>query len=91
MIPDALNFSDEYPKLKMPIVIVAGEEDRLVDIDAQSARLHSDIPQSKFHRIPGNGHMVHQTATDDVMCAINEVAEDKPNAEPSAPIFHSAA
>jgi len=53
-IPDALNFSDEYYKLKMPIVIVAGDEDRLIDIDAQSARLHSDIPQSKFHRVPGN-------------------------------------
>lgn len=84
MIPDAFNFSDEYPKLKMPIVIVAGDEDRLVDIDAQSARLHSDVPQSKFHRVPGNGHMVHQTATDDVMSAINEVAEDKSNVVRSA-------
>ena len=54
-------------------------QDRLVDIDAQSSRLHSDVPQSKFHRVPGNGHMVHQTATHDVMSAINEVAEDTPN------------
>jgi pimeloyl-ACP methyl ester carboxylesterase len=55
-------------------VIVAGEEDRLVDIDAQSARLHGDVPQSSFHRVPENGHMIHQTATDVVMSAINEVA-----------------
>jgi pimeloyl-ACP methyl ester carboxylesterase len=91
MIPDAFNFSDEYPTLKMPIVIVAGDEDRLVDIDAQSARLHSDVPQSKFHRVLGNGHMVHQTATDDVMSAINEVAEDQSTAYPNAPVVHSAA
>lgn len=77
MIPDAIHFSDEYANLKMPVVIVAGDEDRLVDIEAQSARLHADVPQSKFHRIPGNGHMVHQTATLDVMSAINEVADYK--------------
>jgi pimeloyl-ACP methyl ester carboxylesterase len=74
MIPDAFYFRDEYANLKMPMVIVAGEEDRLVDIDTQSTRLHSDIPQSSFHRVPGTGHMIHQTATDVVMSAIDEVA-----------------
>ena len=58
----------------MPLVIVAGDEDRLIDIDAQSARLHSDVPQSSFHRVPGAGHMIHQTATRVVMAAIDEVA-----------------
>ena len=75
MVPDASRFSDEYAKLKMPIVIVAGQEDRLVDVDRQSSRLHSDVPRSKFHRVPGTGHMVHQTATCVVMSAINEVAK----------------
>jgi pimeloyl-ACP methyl ester carboxylesterase len=62
--------------LKMPVVIVAGNEDRLVDINAQSTRLHLDVPQSTFHRVPGTGHMIHQTATGVVMSAINEVVED---------------
>jgi pimeloyl-ACP methyl ester carboxylesterase len=84
MIPDAFHFSGEYAKLKMPVVIIAGDDDRLIDVDAQSSRLHSDVTQSKFHRIPGNGHMVHQTATRSVMSAIDEVAEtvsttDQPN------------
>jgi len=74
MIPDALSYRDEYANLKMPLVIVAGDEDRLVDIDAQSARLHRDVPQSTFHRVPGTGHMIHQTATGVVMSAIDEVA-----------------
>ena len=93
MIPDAFYFTNEYRRLKMPVSIVAGEKDRLADIDAQSARLHSDVPQSKFHRVAGNGHMVHQTATDDVMSAINEVAEDGSNADrrPDTPLARSAA
>jgi pimeloyl-ACP methyl ester carboxylesterase len=74
MIPDAFYFRDEYVNLKMPVVIVAGDEDRLVDIDAQSKRLHHDVPQSKFHRIRGSGHMIHQTATGVVMSAIDEAA-----------------
>ena len=77
MIPDAFLFRKQYANLKMPVVIVAGEEDRLVDIDAQSTRLHLDVPQSKFHRVPGIGHMVHQSATDAVMSAIDEAAEDQ--------------
>jgi pimeloyl-ACP methyl ester carboxylesterase len=77
MIPGAFRFRDEYANLKMPVVIVAGDEDRLVDIDAQSTRLHRDVSQSKFHRVPGAGHMIHQTATGVVMSAINEVAEDR--------------
>jgi pimeloyl-ACP methyl ester carboxylesterase len=57
------------------VVIVAGDEDRLIGIDAQSARLHREVSQSSFHRIPGSGHMIHQTATGAVMAAINEVGE----------------
>ena len=76
MVPDAFGFRNEYGNLKMPVVIVAGEQDRLVDVDLQSARLHCEVPQSRFHRVSGSGHMIHQTATGVVMSAINEVAED---------------
>jgi pimeloyl-ACP methyl ester carboxylesterase len=83
MIPDAFHFQDEYPNLKMPVVIIAGDQDRLIDTESQSLRLHSDVPQSRFHCLRGNGHMVHQTATEDVMAAINEVADEKPKAHDS--------
>jgi len=77
MIPGAFKLRNQYAHLKMPVVIVAGEEDRLIDIDTQSARLHSDISQRRFHRVAGNGHMIQQTATDQVMSAIREVAAAK--------------
>jgi pimeloyl-ACP methyl ester carboxylesterase len=77
MIPDAFHFQDRYSELKMPVVIVAGEDDRLINIDSQSARLHSDVRQSAFYRVARNGHMIHQTATGEVMAAINEAAGNK--------------
>jgi pimeloyl-ACP methyl ester carboxylesterase len=74
MIPDAVMLRHQYADLKMPVVIIAGEEDKLIDIDTQSARLHADIIQSSFHRIVDNGHMIQQTATNQVMLAIREVS-----------------
>jgi pimeloyl-ACP methyl ester carboxylesterase len=41
MIPNASHYRNEYSSLKMPVVVIAGEKDRFIDIDAQSARLHS--------------------------------------------------
>jgi pimeloyl-ACP methyl ester carboxylesterase len=71
MIPKAIEFRHRYKTLKMPVGIIAGEGDRIIDIDQQSARLHQDIPHSKFYRIPAAGHMVHQTAPHAMMAAIN--------------------
>jgi pimeloyl-ACP methyl ester carboxylesterase len=74
MIPDAQARHGSYGDLKMPVVIIAGAEDRLIDIDDQSARLHAELPHSLFHRVPGAGHMVHQTATTSVLAAVNQAA-----------------
>ncbi|WKA29829.1 alpha/beta fold hydrolase [Bradyrhizobium roseum] len=74
MIPDAFGLRGKYKDLQMPTVIIAGEDDKLIDIDSQSARLHDDVSQSTIRRITGNGHMIQQTATNEVMSAIREVA-----------------
>ena len=60
----------------MPTIILAGEDDRLIDINEQSVRLHDEVKQSKLHRIAGAGHMIQQSATADLMAAINEAATE---------------
>lgn len=74
MIPAAFAARGEYGNLKMPVVIIAGVDDRLIDTDRQSGRLHDEIRHSTMHPVPGAGHMVHQTATSSVMSAIDEAA-----------------
>jgi pimeloyl-ACP methyl ester carboxylesterase len=74
MVPDALMARSRYAELKMPVVIIAGDLDRVVDWESQSARLHTEIAQSSFHRLRGHGHMVHQTATEEVASALREVS-----------------
>ncbi|MGC2087035.1 MAG: alpha/beta hydrolase [Bradyrhizobium sp.] len=74
MVPAAFMASKGYSGLNVPTVIIAGDCDRLIDIDKQSARLHDEIKQSSLHRIAGAGHMIQQSATSDVMAAIDEAA-----------------
>jgi pimeloyl-ACP methyl ester carboxylesterase len=73
MIPSAHTLRKQYRLLQMPVAIVAGAEDRLIESE-QSAHLHRDIPHSTLRRVPGTGHMVHQTATGEIMTAIDMVA-----------------
>jgi pimeloyl-ACP methyl ester carboxylesterase len=89
MIPDAFAFQGDYSQLTMPVVIIAGTKDRLINIE-QSARLHGEIKQSIFHRVPGAGHMVHQTATESVMSAIDESVRAKPLHQQSEVANHAA-
>lgn len=72
LIPTAATTSASYTSLKMPVVIVAGTEDRLIDPAEQSRRLHRAISHSTFRPVPGSGHMVHQTDPKAVMAAIDE-------------------
>jgi pimeloyl-ACP methyl ester carboxylesterase len=72
MIPSANTLQKQYRLLQMPVAIVAGAEDRLIESE-QSAHLHRDIPHSTLRCVPGTGHMVHQTATGEIMTAIDMV------------------
>ncbi|SAK99226.1 alpha/beta hydrolase fold protein [Caballeronia temeraria] len=59
MIPAAAQLSARYSDLKMPVSIFAGADDKVIDPEANSVRLHRAIPQSTLLVAPGAGHMVH--------------------------------
>jgi pimeloyl-ACP methyl ester carboxylesterase len=71
MIPAAASLSARYGELAMPVTIVAGDGDKIIDCD-QAERLHAALPGSKLRLVPGAGHMVHHTAPDAVIAAITE-------------------
>lgn len=72
MIPGAVALSKRYAELDLPITIVAGSGDQLIDPQMQACRLADALPQAKLRLIDGSGHMVHYTATDEVVQAIEE-------------------
>lgn len=74
LIQGAATASTHYGKLKMPVAIIVGSRDRLIDPEGHSGRLHKVVAHSTLHSLVGSGHMVHQTDTVAVMSAIDEVA-----------------
>jgi pimeloyl-ACP methyl ester carboxylesterase len=86
MIPSAHALRKQYRLLQMPVAIIAGAGDRVIETK-QSAHLHREIQHSTLRCVPGTGHMVHQTATGEIMTAIDMVVADpsrKPGVVPSA-------
>jgi pimeloyl-ACP methyl ester carboxylesterase len=79
MVPAAILSAKTYGELAMPVTILAGEQDRLIDIDEQSGRLHEEIRHSKMRRVASAGHMIQQSDTADLMAAIDEAAAETPH------------
>jgi len=61
MMPAARSLAKRFSELHLPVTIVAGTGDRIVDHQAHAARLHRDLPQSRLLLIPERGHMLHYT------------------------------
>jgi pimeloyl-ACP methyl ester carboxylesterase len=80
MIPAARTLQNRYQQLNMPVIIVAGADDRFVESD-QSRKLHRKIPGSVLSLIPATGHMVHQSVTAEVMSAIETAADQRAHRE----------
>ena len=59
MTPSAAALASRYGELKMPIIIMAGTEDRIVNFASQSEHLDEVLGQSTLVPFPGAGHMIH--------------------------------
>lgn len=70
MIPAVASLVSGYAQVKVPVTIIAGEGDSIVTTADQAERLHEEIPGSKLVVLKGAGHMVHHSATADVLDAI---------------------
>jgi pimeloyl-ACP methyl ester carboxylesterase len=57
-------------ELAIPVILVAGTEDRMVDTEQHSARLQRRIKGSLLRRLKGGGHMIHHTNTEEVAAEI---------------------
>jgi pimeloyl-ACP methyl ester carboxylesterase len=81
MIPAAASMLGRRGELTIPVVIVAGSEDKLVDTEVQSRGLHDDVAHSEMREVPGAGHMIHHTAPGEVVAAIDVAVRASMSAE----------
>jgi pimeloyl-ACP methyl ester carboxylesterase len=78
MVPAVAAMQDRYRELRMPVVIMAGAKDRVVDVGRHAMRLHKDIPQSSLRLSPGVGHMLHYAVPEKVTDAIEAAVTGRP-------------
>lgn len=69
MVPSAMLLQKRYAELVLPIDIIAGAGDMIVNAPAQSNRLAHLILGSDAELVPGAGHMVHYFAPERVAAA----------------------
>jgi pimeloyl-ACP methyl ester carboxylesterase len=73
MIPGALGLRAGYKGLSVPVIIIAGDGDKVV-FKRSAERLHAELEGSDLQIVPGAGHMVHHLAARQVAGAIETVA-----------------
>jgi pimeloyl-ACP methyl ester carboxylesterase len=71
MMPQARALARRYHELRLPVTLIAGGADKVVDFEAHSRRLHSEVPQSQLHIVPHGGHMAHYLAQDLIESAVD--------------------
>lgn len=74
MIPSATSLAKRYPELKVPVIVMSGTKDLIVDFGHNSERLSERIPDSELQLQPGVGHMTHYAHPDQMMAAIDSIA-----------------
>ena len=74
MAEAAAALAQRYGELRMPVLLMAGENDRVIDPQSHTARLHKDVPHSELTLLPDVGHMVQHLAQNDIVHAVKDLA-----------------
>jgi pimeloyl-ACP methyl ester carboxylesterase len=73
MVPAAASQLARYGDLKLPVTIMAGTEDKIVDVGSQAVWFHEAVRGSQLRLVPGMGHMFHHAVPEQVVEAITAV------------------
>jgi len=66
--------SKHYGELRMPVVIVTGDQDQIVSPKENAYRLKERIPQAQLVELKGAGHEIPLTRPDSVYCALKLIS-----------------
>jgi pimeloyl-ACP methyl ester carboxylesterase len=77
MVPAVALMKNGYAGLVLPVVLLAGKDDRMADADYHSGRLYRELLQSELQILDG-GHMLHYYAHAEIAAALDKVAAHRP-------------
>jgi pimeloyl-ACP methyl ester carboxylesterase len=78
LLPAVFSVRRRFAELRVPTVIMAGEEDRVLDAPRHARALHAKAPHSTMWTVPHVGHMLHHAFPGRVLQAIDAVSRRAP-------------
>lgn len=82
MVPATMKLAKRYPELKVPVTLIAGTQDKIVDFGHNSERLSERVGHSELQLEPGVGHMTHYAHPEKVLAAVDALAAQVGEATP---------
>ena len=73
MVPSAQRLSQRYRELTLPVAIIAGGGDQIIDVDRNALRLHAEVQHSELVLDQLAGHMPHYADPAQVMAAVERL------------------
>jgi pimeloyl-ACP methyl ester carboxylesterase len=89
LLPSAASLAKRYASLRVPTMIIGGDEDKVIDPVKHSRRLAALMPHAELRMVPGVGHMVHFAALDAVVEAVDD-SPPLPNVTEAERTTHAA-
>jgi pimeloyl-ACP methyl ester carboxylesterase len=88
MIAAAAAMRNRYRELRMPVTIMAGTQDRIVDHRRHAVRLSGEVPHSTLRLVPNAGHMIHYAVPGQVVEAMVGPAVVPSRTIATPPVLH---
>jgi len=76
MVPAAARLAKRYRELTLPVSLIAGEGDRIIDPGQHSRQLHRELGHSDLRMEQGTGHMAHYGHAAEIMAAVDRVSAE---------------
>jgi pimeloyl-ACP methyl ester carboxylesterase len=86
MVPAVVGMADRVGDLHIPVTIMAGTKDRIVDHESHAKWFQEQIPDSDLRLVPGAGHMFHYAVPDQVVEVIEDVSKRGRGTDGATPI-----
>jgi pimeloyl-ACP methyl ester carboxylesterase len=85
MLPAVVGMAERVGDLHIPVTIMAGTKDRIVDHESHAKWFQERIPGSDLRLVPGAGHMFHYAVPDQVVEVIEDVSSRGRGTDGAAP------
>ncbi|MFN4088078.1 MAG: alpha/beta fold hydrolase [Alphaproteobacteria bacterium] len=78
VVPSLVDVQFQYASYPLPVVIMAGSEDKTTDPKKHAIPLSTRLPSAALHILPGLGHMIHHFAQGAIARAVEDLFDGIP-------------